>query len=85
MRSCFHTTLALPRAFFPPEGSVEASHARTRARTHAPSTRDVGLVRLLLLVSARKGPVFAALASPTVFSKNKPETLLIKGRASVCV
>lgn len=66
-----------PSCFLPPEGGVEASPA--------PSTRDVGLVRLLLLVSARKGPVFAALASPSVFSKNKPERLLIKGQASVCV
>lgn len=74
MRSCFHTTHALPRAFCP-----------QKEAWRPPSARDVGLVRLLLLVSARKGPVFAALASPSVVSKNKPERLLIKGQASVCV
>lgn len=74
--------------FFPPEGSVEVSRRHVKAKqiklcTHAPSTRDVRAGAAVVFLGVSQEGAF--VPPTTVFSKNKPERLLIKGQASVCI
>lgn len=84
VRSSLYTTRSLRRLFPQKEAPRSLTNTQIKPCTHTPPRRTWRLGRVLLLFfSGRAGNGPFVSRSPAVFSKNKPERLLIK--ASVCV